>query len=193
VAAFDFDGTLIRGDSFLPFLVRAVGPRRFAMTVAASSLTTAAGYRQGQRDGAKAVLVGRLLTGFPVATLEELGRRYGVELAARIRPAMAQRITWHRRQGHCLVMVSASLEIYLDATGRTLGFDQVLATRLEVGADGRLSGRLGGANVRGPEKAARLRGWLGESLAGAPYQLWAYGDSAGDRELLAMADHPVRV
>jgi phosphoserine phosphatase len=23
--------------------------------------------------------------------------------------------------------------------------------------------------------------------------MWAYGDSAGDREMLAMADHPMRV
>jgi phosphatidylglycerophosphatase C len=193
VAAFDFDGTLIRGDSFLPFLVRAVQPRRFAWTVAASSLATATAYRRGQRDGAKAELVERLLTGFPLVDLESLGRRYGTELASRIRPSMASRIAWHRQQGHRLVIVSASLEVYLDATGRALRFDTVLATRLEVDADGRLSGRLCGANVRGAEKAARLREWLDQALPGVSYQLWAYGDSAGDRELLAMADYPVRV
>jgi phosphoserine phosphatase len=30
-------------------------------------------------------------------------------------------------------------------------------------------------------------------VGGAATELWAYGDSAGDRELLAMADHPTRV
>ena len=39
------------------------------------------------------------------------------------------------------------------------------------------------------EKAARLRHWLD----GAPAEVWAYGDSRGDRELLAMADHPVLI
>jgi len=29
--------------------------------------------------------------------------------------------------------------------------------------------------------------------ADAPFELWAYGDSAGDEELLALADHPTWV
>jgi phosphatidylglycerophosphatase C len=189
VAAFDFDGTLIRGDSFMPFLVLAAGRRRIAVALVMS----APAYPRGKRDAAKSVLVGSLLAGYPAARLSELGDRYGGDLAGRIRPSMAARIAWHREQGHRLVMVSASLEVYLAATGRALGFDEVLATRLEVGADGRLTGRLAGANVRGAEKAARLRAWLAQELPEVPYRLWAYGDSAGDRELLAMADHPVRV
>ncbi len=69
----------------------------------------------------------------------------------------------------------------------------MLATQLEVAGDGRLTGRLQGANVRGPEKKARVEAWIAQRLGDRPFRLWAYGDSAGDRELLAMADHPVRV
>ncbi len=47
-----------------------------------------------------------------------------------------------------------------------------------------------GPNVRGPEKAVRLRSWLGGDV---PEMLWAYGNSSGDTELLAMADAPVWV
>ncbi len=44
----------------------------------------------------------------------------------------------------------------------------------------------------GPEKATRLREWLdGNGLPHA--ELWAYGDSSGDDDLLAIADHPVSV
>ncbi|MGH9000745.1 MAG: haloacid dehalogenase-like hydrolase, partial [Acidimicrobiia bacterium] len=50
---------------------------------------------------------------------------------------------------------------------------------------GRLTGALLGANCRGAEKVARLREWLGgEELE---VDLWAYGDSRGDAELLALA------
>ena len=49
------------------------------------------------------------------------------------------------------------------------------------------TGQLEGGNVRGPEKVRRVREWLGAGEV----ELWAYGDSAGDRELLAAADHPV--
>jgi phosphatidylglycerophosphatase C len=118
VAAFDFDGTLLPRDSFLPFLVRVKGYRSFG---------------------------------------------------------------------------SAAIRVYLAPLGRLLGFDAVLATRLEVGEGGLLTGRLQGVNCRGCEKELRLRSWLAASLGDAAVELWAYGDSAGDRELLAMADHPSRV
>lgn len=193
VAAFDFDGTMIRGDSFMPFLVQAVGPRKFGQIVIRSSASTAQAYRLGRRDASKAVLVRRLLAGYSADRLAELGQRYSRVLAQRVRPNMAERVAWHQQLGHRLVIVSASLEVYLAPTGRALGFDQVIATQLEVGADGLLTGRFRGANVRGPEKSTRLRDWLDRNLAGVPYRLWAYGDSAGDRELLAMADHPVHV
>jgi phosphatidylglycerophosphatase C len=147
----------------------------------------------GRRDASKAALVQRFLRGYPADRLAELGQIYGEQLARKIRPAMAQRVAWHREQGHLQVIVSASFGVYLDATGRALGFDAVLATQLEVAGDGRLTGRLQGANVRGPEKKARLEAWMAQRLGDRPSRLWAYGDSAGDRELLAMADHPVRV
>jgi phosphatidylglycerophosphatase C len=193
VAAFDFDGTMIGGDSFIPFLVRVVGPRAFGRVMIVSSPATVQAYRGGHRDAAKAVLVRRFLQGYPADRLTQLGETYGAHLAQRIRPHMAERVAWHRGQRHRLVIVSASFDVYLAPVGRSLGFDAVLATGLEVGEDGRLTGRLAGANVRGMEKRARLQRWLDAELAGEPYQLWAYGDSAGDRELLAMADHPVHV
>ncbi len=161
VAAFDFDGTMIRGDSFMPFLVQAVGPRKFGQIVIRSSASTAQAYRLGRRDASKAVLVRRLLAGYPADRLAELGQRYSVLLAQRVRPFMNERVAWHQGQGHRLVIVSASLEVYLRPTGRALGFDQVIATQLEVDADGLLTGRLRGANVRGAEKsspAAELAG-----------------------------------
>jgi phosphatidylglycerophosphatase C len=52
-----------------------------------------------------------------------------------------------------------------------------------------LTGRLDGPNVRAGQKALLLK----EVLGPGPVELWAYGDSAGDREMLAMADHPTLV
>jgi HAD superfamily hydrolase (TIGR01490 family) len=193
VAAFDFDGTLISRDSFVPFLISVVGRPAFVSALVRSGPSLALPSAIGRRDGTKAALIGRLLGGYPYDELVSRGEAYASVLAGHVRPAMAARVAWHREQDHRLVMVSASLAVYLDPLGRQLGFDGVLSTGLEVGNDGRLTGRLLGANVRRAEKALRLRAWLERSLGGAPYELWAYGDSAGDRELLAMADHPTRI
>ncbi len=194
VAAFDFDGTLISTDSFAPFLLRLRGRRSFVGEFVPSILAgLLAGRARFDRDASKADLIARLLTGYPADQLRQEGEVFGSELARRIRPRMKERLGWHRDQGHRVVLVSASLESYLEPLGRHLGLDAVLATRLEVGSDGRLTGRLEGANCRGAEKEVRLRCWMDQNLGGEVPELWAYGDSSGDRELLAMADHPHRV
>jgi phosphatidylglycerophosphatase C len=193
VAAFDFDGTLIGRDSFLPFLLRVVGRRALGRTMVLSGPALARAFGSGRRDGTKAALLARLLEGHPWADLEAKGLEYSGELQARIRPIMARRVRWHREAGHRLVIVSAALAVYLEPLGRRMGFDAVLATGLEVGPDGLLTGRLKGPNVRRAEKAVRLRDWLNAEVGARPWELWAYGDSAGDRELLAMAHHPLRV
>jgi phosphatidylglycerophosphatase C len=61
----------------------------------------------------------------------------------------------------------------------------VLATELEL-RDGRFSGRLASPNCWGPEKARQLQQCFGSDQ---PPVLFAYGDSQGDREMLALADH----
>jgi phosphatidylglycerophosphatase C len=193
IAAFDFDGTLISGDSLMRFLALVAGRREAGRACIVLSASLPRIYRAGGgRDEVKAALLARVLTGLSAERLAEYGERYAVSLRRRIRPAMEDRISWHRHRDHRLVLVSASLAVYLEPLGRLLGFDAVLATGLEVDGDGRLTGRLQGSNVRRSEKEARLKRWLAENLDGRPWELWAYGDSQGDRELLAMADHPHR-
>lgn len=191
VAAFDFDGTLTARDTLAPFLRMVAGPAAVLAAACADAprlLLAAAG--RSSRDAAKERFLARVLGGRSHEEVAARGEEYGAGIARRgIRPAMLDRIAWHRAQGHELVIVSASLDVYLDEVGRHLGIDTVLCSRLEVAADGTCTGRLAGGNCRGPEKAQRLRAHVGAGGC----RLWAYGDSAGDREMLALADHPVRV
>ena len=64
----------------------------------------------------------------------------------------------------------------------------MVATRLEAGADGVLTGRLRGANCRGQEKLRRLGEAFGSRAIG-----WAYGDSVDDQVMLDRAAHPMLV
>jgi phosphatidylglycerophosphatase C len=155
------------------------------LTAEFGSLTLALA-RLGDREEAKAAVLARLLTGRVVDEVTEVVERYAQRvISRRLRPTVVARVEWHRDRGHRLVVVSASPELYVRPMAELLAFDDVLATRLEV-ADGRLTGRLVGANVQGPEKVQRLRAWV----AGRHAEVWAYGNSSGDREMLAFADHP---
>ena len=192
LAAFDLDGTLTHRDTLLPFLHRAVGRGRTYRALLASSLplARAAAFGGAHRDVAKAAVLRGVLAGAPLDGLAEAAESFADHIVTqRLRPEVRERVEWHRNEGHELVLVSASPELYVTPIGRKLGFDTVLATRLEIGADGRLTGRLLGANCRGPEKVMRLREWRGEGLALA----YAYGDSAGDKEMLDLALTAVKI
>ena len=196
IAAFDFDGTLTRRDTLLPFLTRACGPREVGRTigrVAPTAVRARTGRLVGEihhRDATKAALLRGLFTGRRADWLRTEGHQYATTLGAKLRPEMVEQVRWHRDAGHELVIVSASLRTYLDPFAASFGFDHVIAVELEADDDDVLTGAMVGPNVRGEEKAVRLRDWLGDD---APEMLWAYGNSSGDTELLAMADVPVWV
>ena len=189
VAVFDFDKTLSTRDNVIPFLRAAVGRARLVRALLASSpRLVAAAFADGCRDAAKVAMVRHTLTGYDARRLDDVAARFADDVFAHhLRPDVVGRVAWHRDQGHELVMVSASFERYLSRIATRLGgFAAVLATELAVGDDGRLTGELARPNVRGPEKVRRLDEWLARE--GRPAFVWAYGDSAGDRELLARAD-----
>lgn len=194
IAAFDFDGTLTHRDTLVPFLVRACGARRVAAAasrVAPAAARSRLGRLQGavhHRDEVKAALVRHLLGGREAVWLTHEAERFAATLPARIRPEMVRQVDWHRDAGHELVIVSAGLHAYLGPYGIAAGFDHVIAVELEVDDTGVLTGELAAPNVRGPEKATRLRAWLDGDV---PDFVWAYGNSSGDRELLELADVPV--
>ena len=190
VAAFDVDGTLTTVDTFLPFLRRVAGPRLVVTAATAAPLAAAVAVRAASRDRLKARVVASVFRGRPAAQVDALGRAHAEVIGARwMRADSLARLRWHQSQGHRTVLVSASLRPYLDPLGAWLGVDDVLCTDLGVAPDGRLDGSLLGGNCRGPAKAERLLAHLG----GRPAELWSYGDSEGDRELLALADHAVKL
>ena len=191
VAAFDVDGTLTTEDCVVPFLRRAAG-WRLAPALLRHPVALAGALARRDRDRLKE-LASMSLAGHDGAALDRLGDAFARDFVAhRLRDDTTARLARHRELGHTVILASASFEAYLAPLGAALEVDGIVCTRLERDTSGRLTGRLLGVNCRGPEKARRVLAWLTQAgLDGA--ELWAYGDSPGDAELLAAADHPVRV
>ncbi|HUO21438.1 MAG TPA: HAD-IB family hydrolase [Caulobacteraceae bacterium] len=187
VVAFDFDGTLTVSDSFTGFLVWNAGPWH-GFTGAARLAPALLSYAvRPDRGRLKAKAAKAFLSGL---TRPELALR--AEAFARdrmptlIRPDALR--TWNAwgEKGVRRAIVSASPDEILAPFAHRLGADCLIATRLKWGPDGRLTGELDGLNCRGPEKTRRLVAQFGTGFALAA----AYGDTAGDREMLAMAETP---
>lgn len=141
--------------------------------------------RLSSRDVFKERMIRSLFLGESVDRLREIGRLHATEILNLVRPAARRRIEWHKSRGDRLVMVSASLSLYLEPVAQVLGFDDLLCTRPSV--NHRIfDGGLVGKNCRGPEKVQLLSSLLGNL---EKYDLYAYGDSVGDREMLEVANH----
>jgi phosphatidylglycerophosphatase C len=191
IVAFDFDGTLTRRDTLLPFLIEAFGPVTVARAAARHSVTLArVATGRGDRDLAKAAFLATVLTGVAEDRIAIAAHRHtSTTIAQRLRPDTVARLRWHRTQGHHVVVVSASPEVIVRPVVTALGAHEVLATKLEIDDEGRLTGRIVGGNVRGHAKSRVLRERYGDDLR----LEWAYGDSSGDDQLLELAANPVRV
>ena len=192
VAAFDFDGTLTRRDTLVPFLVRVSGRTRFAQVCTQLGLL---GARRRvdlrDRDELKIEMIRRLFVGRSEDQLRELGRIYARDLVANeLDPDVLTRLELHRDARHEILFVSASLVYYLDPIAEQFGLQGVIAVEPTV-EDGRLTGALTHPNVRAEQKAVRLREWMGAPPTGPldGVDLWAYGNSSGDHALLELARH----
>lgn len=189
IAVFDFDHTLTNRESLVPFLfhVRGFWKAIYFFTLLCPDF---ARYLIGRlsRQGMKEKILTRFIGGKAYADIQALGKQYADnQLDTYLKPEALKRLLWHQSQGHRCLLVSASLEFYLIPWAKRHGFEAVIASRLEVKPDGCATGRLAGLNCWGPEKERRLLAYLsGEEHP----QLYVYGDSRGDQEMLALAQHP---
>lgn len=191
VAAFDFDGTLTRRDSLLPYLRRSLGWPRFLLALLQSAPWLAAyACRLISNHKAKARLLRVSLAGRKTVEVAQWTEDFVTNyLPAQFQPEALARLRWHQQRGDWCVMVSASPGIYLHRVGQELGLHAVLCTELAEEGD-TLTGSLLTRNCHGPEKVLRLQAWLASRPAAAkPMVLHAYGDSAGDIALLNLADY----
>jgi phosphatidylglycerophosphatase C len=187
VVAFDFDGTLTVHDSFRAFLRWRKGPMAFYLGLARLLPAVARYLANRDRGSLKAAMVRVYLAGLPRADLEREAAEFATVAAPRLfRPDALERWRRHRAEGARLVIVTASPDVLVWPFARALGADMLLGTRLTFDPRGRVSGVLEGANCRGAEKVRRLQAALGKELRLHA----AYGDTAGDKEMLAIADQP---
>lgn len=193
VAAFDLDGTLTEGGSVFHWLCDLVGTGRVYRAALPLLLPLALGaIRSGKwADGAKERLFHSVLVGRDLAELTAASRAFALDhLEHQGRAKVLARLEWHREQGHDIVIVSASPQIYVDVIAEALRADGALGTRLAVDARSKLTGSYLGKNCRGTEKMRRLGEWIEQRDYPTEPVIYAYGNSRGDRRLLGGATYP---
>jgi len=190
IAFFDFDGTITTKDTLLEFIKFSKGTLPFYIGFALNSPWLIA-YRLKLISNQKAKE--RILTWFfhnmPLEAFQQSCDEFAqTRIPALIRPKALHEIRQLQEKGFSVVIVSASPENWLQKWTTRLEVD-LIATKLktkQLKDSIRLSGKIQGINCHGQEKVRRIK----EAYDLLDFDnIHAYGDTSGDKPMLALAAH----
>jgi phosphatidylglycerophosphatase C len=186
IAVFDFDGTITTRDTLPVFIRFAVtlahllkGTMYMAPFVLLFKLKIIPNYTAKER------LFKTFFKGISIDRFNELSEKFITNIEKIVNPVALEKIKWHQQMGHEVIIISASVENWIRPWANKYGIDTVLATGLQLD-NNIITGNFLTKNCHGAEKVTRL---LAAYADRDSYTLYAYGDSNGDKELLAAADH----
>ena len=186
IAFFDFDGTITNRDTLWEIIRFHRG--RAAMYAGIVHLLPALLRfklkmlpAQQMKEQVLAYFFGEMPAADFTAGCESFCRE---RLPSLIRPLALTAIRKHQEQGHHVVVVTASAQDWVAPWCRRENI-VCLATRLEV-KNKLITGKIQDLNCNGQEKVNRIRqAYRLENFR----EIYAYGDSEGDRPMLELAQH----
>lgn len=191
IAVFDFDGTLTTKDTLIEFIRFCKGSRSLYLGLLRYSLILVLMVlKLYDNSKSKELVLAYFFKGVKYSTFKQLGERFASIEKNLLNPNTYAILKKHLEDGDDVYVVTASVVEWVRPFCLSLGVKEVLGTQMEVNADGVLTGKFSSPNCYGGEKVRRF-------LAMEPdrdsYELYAYGDSEGDREMFALADHYLKV
>lgn len=185
LALFDFDGTITNKESIKEFIRFVLGDRFFAKMLPIIPSLVLYGLGIYGNKQIKETALSLSIAGMEVEQLSLIALEFSrIILPQIIRLEAIKRLQWHKERGDYVAIVSAGLDIYITPWARENGVDKVIAMALEIKNE-RCTGRLIGENCYGEEKVRRIKKEINLDKYD---KIYAYGDSRGDREMLAIAD-----
>lgn len=185
LALFDFDGTITRKDSLLEFIKFTSGKVRFFLVMGLFTPLIIY-YVFIKKDGeiAKRKVLSFLFKGKSDTELRQLGVSFSEKIIPTLLlPKAIDEIDKHKKNGNRIVVISASLEIWLKPWTDSMGLE-LICTQMEF-ENHHFTGQFATANCNGTEKANRIKTYLNlEEFS----PICAYGNSNGDKQMLELAD-----
>jgi HAD superfamily hydrolase (TIGR01490 family) len=187
LALFDFDGTLTTKDTMLEFVKFAKGNRKFWLGMIWLSpmlLLNKIGIISSGK--AKQIFLKHFFGGCSEKRMKTWGEQFCSDLLPTMfRDLALEKLLFHRSKGHTVYVVTASLDIWVRPWLQAQNLKGICSKARF--SEGIFHGELEGPNCNGPEKARRLK----EELKLEDFEkIFAYGDSSGDKAMLALAHKP---
>lgn len=184
IAFFDFDGTITTRDTFPEIIKFQKDKRSFYMGFILNA-PLLVGYKLGiiPNDIAKQKILKYFFEGMDEETFQRNCDAFAdKKLSSLIRPEALMEIRKLKKDGTEVVIVSASAGNWIRKWSDSYGLE-LISTSLEI-KNGLITGRIEGRNCHGEEKVRRIRErWNLDDFD----EVYAYGDSEGDKPMLALA------
>lgn len=184
LALFDFDGTITTRDAY-PIFVALALPRWRLILALLLTWPLIVAYRFGWLSGitGRATVAWAGFYGARCARVEAIAERFAsVNIPALIRPEIWEKLSTHLAQGDQVAVVSGSFDLYLRPWCEAHGLQLFCSSLERSGA--RFTGRYAGFQCVGAEKVRRVLEHFDPNQFA---EIYAYGDTRDDRELLAFA------
>jgi len=184
IAAFDFDGTLLKTDSMRAFLIETYGVWPLIKLLSRSPSLAAGMMSQSTRGAQRWEVIGPIIGPISAEDLrakaQNFFHKHGLSL---LRPKALKAWQTHRSQNRRCAIVSGSLRPILEPFAQHLGADCLICTEIAYKDQGLIALS---ENCVGPEKLRRIKVHYGDQVKIHS----AYGDTRGDYEMLTAAQFP---
>ncbi len=191
-AIFDLDRTVTTHGTFTPWLLRFVRRQPWRLVGLPIVLIAALAYKLKvlSRKQLKQVMLRCVVAGQSAEMVAAVNAEFVTSwIPRRCRPGALVAIAAHHKNGDTVVLATASNDVHAIPIAKALGITLVIATRAEIDAQGRLTGRIIGPNCYGADKLEMIKAAVNVGQA----QTVAYSDHHSDWPMLAWASEGVAV
>ncbi|MDM1757536.1 MULTISPECIES: HAD-IB family hydrolase [unclassified Acinetobacter] len=189
LALFDFDGTLCKKDSFTGFIFYAL-KKRHIVKQGIKILPWIQAYYLNiyPAHSMRNKLFKAMFKDAKASEIQDIAEEYAYQLMGQLDAKIYQQLLEHREQGDHIVLVSASVDIYLEVICHLLDID-LICTQTEIVA-GKYTGNYSTLDCSSEQKKLRI---LEKYDLDQYDKIYAYGNSIEDLEMLSLADYKFMV
>lgn len=189
LALFDFDGTLCKKDSFTGFIFYALS-KRHIVKQGIKILPWIQAYYLNiyPANSMRIKLFNAMFKQADANEIQDIANEYAQRLVRQLDQNLYQQLLKHQNNGDDVVLVSASVDIYLKIICQILDID-LICTGTEV-IDGKFTGNYSTPDCSCEQKRLRI---LEKYDLDQYDKIFAYGNSEEDLDMLHLADYKFMV